>query len=149
MPVGRVLFQGLYEDGLDWRKQHRQICKRLNVGHGDMQVRTDTHTSRSIYLKEQFEREERILHGDQKRFFKLFRESTLAGSRVAARKMRKIAKQQTKKQLIFLYTTMDAPGAARFLLNWPATDVNFTMLSGYAFLVLVCGKVKYFFIIIY
>jgi hypothetical protein len=41
---------------IDWRqKQHRQICKLLNVGHGDMQVRTDHHTQVSIDLKEMLE----------------------------------------------------------------------------------------------
>jgi ankyrin repeat protein len=31
-------------------------------------------------------------------------------------------------------TAPDAPGAAKFLLNWPATDVNITTLSGFPFL---------------
>jgi hypothetical protein len=86
----------------DWRKQHKQICKLLNVGHGDMQVRSDEHTRRSVALKELFESEERFLGEDDKRFFKLFEESTFEGSRAAARKMKKIAKRQTKRKQKFL-----------------------------------------------
>ncbi len=29
-----------------------------------------------------------------------------------------------------MWTTTDAPGAAKFPLNWPATDVNITTRSG-------------------
>jgi hypothetical protein len=66
---------------IDWRKkQHRQICKLLNVGHGDMQVRTDMHTRRSIESKEDFERGEGSLRGDHKRFFKLFQEPNASRS---------------------------------------------------------------------
>jgi hypothetical protein len=82
---------------IDWKKQHKQICKLLNVGHGDMQVRTDEHTSQATYLKEHFERDERSLDKDGKRFFKLFRESTFEGSRAAAVEMKKIVKRQTKQ----------------------------------------------------
>jgi hypothetical protein len=32
---------------IDWKKQHKQICKLVNVGHGSMQIRSDIHTSRS------------------------------------------------------------------------------------------------------
>jgi hypothetical protein len=42
-------------------------------------------------------------------------------------------------------TTPDAPGAARFLLNWPTTDVNITTLSGASFLTLVHMDVKNYF----
>jgi hypothetical protein len=89
---------------MDWRNQHRQICKFLNVGHGDMQVRTNEHTSVYIALKEQFEGGERSLTEHQKEFFKLFQESTFEGSQAAVRKMKKIAKRQTKnnkKGLLF------------------------------------------------
>jgi hypothetical protein len=41
-------------------------------------------------------------------------------------------------------TTPVAPGAAKFLLNWPATDVNFTDRSGESFLTMVRLTVKYF-----
>ena len=36
-------------------------------------------------------------------------------------------------------TTSNAPGAAKFLLNWPTTDVNITMRSGVSFL----ARVRY------
>jgi hypothetical protein len=86
----------------DWRTQHKHICKLLNVGRGDMQVRTDNHTSRSINMKEQFEVRERSLDNDQKLFFKLFQESTFEGSQAAPRKMKKFAKRQTKHNRKFL-----------------------------------------------
>jgi hypothetical protein len=86
---------------IDWKKQHKKICKLLNVGHGDMQVRCQVHSSRSTDLKENFEREQRSLTEDMKRFFKLFEQSTFDGSRAAARKMKKIAKRQTKRHQIF------------------------------------------------
>jgi ankyrin repeat protein len=40
--------------------------------------------------------------------------------------------------------TKDAPGAAKFLLNWPTTDANITMRSGESFLAGVRKTVKYF-----
>jgi hypothetical protein len=88
----------------DWGKQHKQICKLLNVGHGDMQLRDPIHTSRFIGLKEQFERQQRSLNcnEDAKRFFKLFEESTFEGSQAAARKMKEIAKRETKNNQKFL-----------------------------------------------
>jgi hypothetical protein len=33
-----------------------------------------------------------------------------------------------------MYTTADAPGAAKFLLSWPTTDVNITTGAGQSFL---------------
>jgi hypothetical protein len=88
----------------DWKKQHKQICKLLNVGHGDMQVRNDTHTNNSNAVNGLFENyEQRSLDEDGKRFFKLFRESTQDGSRAAARKMKKIARRHTKEYQTFLF----------------------------------------------
>jgi hypothetical protein len=82
---------------IDWKQQqHKQICKLLNVGHGDRQVRTDYHTSKQIELKEAFERDEQLLNDGVKRFFKLFEESTFEGSRATAQSMTKFAKRQTK-----------------------------------------------------
>jgi hemerythrin len=81
----------------DWNKQHQQICKLLNVGHEDMQVRTDDHTHLSIASKKAFEVGERIPDEDMKRFFNLFQESTFEGSQTAARKMKKIAEGQIKR----------------------------------------------------
>jgi hypothetical protein len=87
---------------IDWKPQHRQICKLLNVGHEDRQVRTDEHNSRQIELKSRFERGERSLGEDNKRFFKIFQESTFEGSQAAAQKMRKFAKRQSKHNQNFL-----------------------------------------------
>jgi hypothetical protein len=109
---------------IDWReKQHKQICKFLNVGHGDQQMRTDIHTTRFIASKEQFERaEEELLDEDGKRFFKLFEESTFEGSRAAARTMKKIAKRQTKQNQKFLLQ-FSLHFLVRFsnseMLSWP------------------------------
>jgi hypothetical protein len=59
-------------------------------------------------LKEQFEAEEHLHDEDGKRFLKLFEESTFEGSRAAARKMKKIAKRQTKYNKKFLLTMLHA-----------------------------------------
>jgi hypothetical protein len=87
---------------IDWRKQHKQICKLLNVGHGDLQLRQPFHTRRSTALKGKFETLEGTLDEDDKRFFKLFKESTFEGNRVAARKMTKIAERKSKFDQEFL-----------------------------------------------
>jgi hypothetical protein len=88
----------------DWKKQHKEICKRLNVGHGGTQLRIDLHTKKSIHLRESFEELDQIItkHGDVKQFFKLFQESTFEGSRAAALEMRTIAKRQEKHNREFL-----------------------------------------------
>jgi hypothetical protein len=39
-------------------------------------------------------------------------------------------------------TAADAPGAAKFRLNWPTTDVNITARIGASFLAFVCHVVK-------
>jgi hypothetical protein len=67
-----------------------------------MQVRTNVHMSKQSALKEEFEKHKRSLTEDMKRFFKLFEESTFEGSRAAAQKMKKLAKQQTKLEKEFL-----------------------------------------------
>jgi hypothetical protein len=81
----------------DWKQQHKKICKLLNVGHGDMQVRTDYHMTVSITLKEHFKKKKQLLNDGVKRFFKLFQESTFEGSRATAQSMTKFAKRQTKR----------------------------------------------------
>jgi hypothetical protein len=43
-----------------------------------------------------------------------------------------------------MQTVPDAPGAARFLLNWPTTDANITERSGESFLVMVRKTVTTF-----
>jgi hypothetical protein len=42
-----------------------------------------------------------------------------------------------------LRTIMFAPGAAKFVLEWPTTDVNITAQSGFSFLAKVRGAVEY------
>jgi hypothetical protein len=86
---------------IDWRKkQHRQICKLLNVGHGDMQVRIGNHMN--IQVQKLSEEGERLLPEELKRFFRLFEESTFEGSPAAAREMKKIARRQPKRNKKFL-----------------------------------------------
>jgi hypothetical protein len=90
----------------DWKKQqHKQLCKLLNVGHGDRQVRTDFHTKLCIRTNARFESEERILDEGAKSFFKLFEESTstFEGSQAAAQRMKNIAKRQSKNYQNFLF----------------------------------------------
>jgi hypothetical protein len=109
---------------IDWKKLHRGICKLLNVGHGDMQVQRPIHISRSNLLKEQAERNKRTLDEEGKRFFKLFEESTFEGSRAAARKMRKIAKRQTKhnqKLLLFHSVHFLIYSSNSEMLSWPSS----------------------------
>jgi hypothetical protein len=55
-----------------------------------------------------FNSSERNFEDDMKRFFKLFTESMLEGSKVAARKMKKIVNRQTKhNQSVFLFHGLD------------------------------------------
>jgi hypothetical protein len=105
----------------DWRK-HKKICKLLNVGHGDMQVRSADHAKKSIGLKERFEMDGRCLVEEEKIFFKLFQESTFEGSRAAARKMKKIAKRATKhsqKFLLFHSLHFLIRSSDSKMLSWP------------------------------
>jgi hypothetical protein len=87
----------------DWKK-HKQICKFLNVGYGGMQMRTDTHTSRAIEVKEGFENKQRNCDKDEdfKQIFQLFQESTLEGSLAVALEMMKIAERQSEQNQKFL-----------------------------------------------
>jgi hypothetical protein len=105
----------------DWRTQHKTICKLLNVGHGDMQVRSNEHTILSIHFKERFEIRERSLDEEDKRFFKLFEESTLEGSRTAALEMREIAERQTKRNQKFLlfHSLYPLIRSDSKMLSWP------------------------------
>jgi hypothetical protein len=104
----------------DWKK-HKQICKRVNVGRGDIQVRTDDHTRRQAALQEVFEEGERSLDVGDKRFFKLFQDSTFEGSRAAALEMRKIVKPQNKqnqKWMLFHNLHFLAYSDSK-MLSWP------------------------------
>jgi hypothetical protein len=123
----------------DWKKQHKKMCKLVNVGHGDMQVRTDKHKRLSIDLKEQIERYERSIDKDGKRFFKLFRESTFEGSQAAALEMKEIAKRQTKhnQQHLLLNSLLFLSRYDSEMLSWPNSPllvmlqfVDPNMLSG-------------------
>ncbi len=72
-----------------------------------MQVRFDFYTSNKTELKNEFEASERSLDDldeGNKRFFKLFQDSTKNGSEAAALEMMKIAKLQSKaKQELLCY----------------------------------------------
>jgi hypothetical protein len=104
----------------DW-KQHKKICKLLNVGHGDRQVRSDIHTSRLMQMKEQYKREEDSFNEDIRRFFNLFTESTFEGSRAAALKMRKIVKPQNKlnQKWILFHSFYLLVRCDSKMLSWP------------------------------
>jgi hypothetical protein len=111
---------------IDWKKQHKKICKLLNVGHGDMQLRNSVHESQKIACKEYFERNERNLREDMKQFFKLFQESTFEGSQAAARKMKKIAKRQNKAcQEFLLFHSLEvlARSSKSEMLSWPSSPL--------------------------
>jgi hypothetical protein len=86
-----------------------------------MHLQSDAHTSH--YLKAQFEGEKRNLDEDMKLFFKLFEESTsgFEGSRAAARKMKKIAKRQTKNKQKFLlfHSVVFLVWTDSEMLSWP------------------------------
>jgi hypothetical protein len=111
----------------DWKQQqHRQICKLLTVGHGDRQMRTDIHMRLSKVTEEQFERKEQKLEESDKRFFKLFQESTFEGRRAAAQKMKKYAKRQTRQNQKFLLQH-SLHFLVRFsnseMLSWPKSPI--------------------------
>jgi hypothetical protein len=108
---------------IDWKQQqHKEICKLLNVGHGDRQIRTDYHTEFSLELKKQLESDNESLNDGVKRFFKLFEESTFEGSLATAQSMTKFAKRQTKldKKVMLHYSLHFL---VRFtsseMLSWP------------------------------
>jgi hypothetical protein len=120
----------------DWKKQHK--CKLLNVEHGDMKVRTNAHTDRSTFFKEQFERNECTLDKDMKEFFKLFKESTLEGSQAAAQEMKKYAKRQSKhnqKRLLVHSLKVLVRSSNSEMLLWPNSpllvllDIDLSLLS--------------------
>jgi hypothetical protein len=106
----------------DWKPRHKEICKLLNVGHGDMQVRCDMHTDRVKARQKDFEGLKGSLDEEMKRFFNLFEESEFEGSRDTAREMMKIAKRQTEddqKILLFhsLYLLVHTEPSE--MLSWP------------------------------
>jgi hypothetical protein len=109
---------------IDWTKKHKKICKLLNVGRGDMQVRTPEHTNRSNEYKEAFESRELFINGieDLKRFFKLFEESTFEGSQAAALEMKKIVERLSKhnqKFLLFHSLRYLVRSSDSEMLSWP------------------------------
>jgi hypothetical protein len=105
----------------DWKTQHKQLCKLVNVGRGDMQMRSIPHTSRFDRLQGQFERNKRNLHEDAKGLFKLFQESTFEGSQAAALKMKKIAKRQTKhiQRFLLFHSLQFLIRSNSEMLSWP------------------------------
>jgi hypothetical protein len=108
---------------IDWKKQHKKFCKLVNVGHGGMQVRTYDHTELKIGVTEEFERDQphNLDEDKQKRFFKLFQESTEEGSRAAAQKMKKYAKRQTKhnQKLLLFHSLYFLVHSDSEMLSWP------------------------------
>ena len=122
----------------DWKKQHQQICKLLNVGHGDTQVRTGGHKRLSITSKELFELGQRILDEDIR--FKL-EESTFERSQAAARKMKKIAKRQDQAQPAVSAVSQLTPFSFSLTINkkqlrWPNSPLFVLLCS--ARVVVVC-----------
>jgi hypothetical protein len=123
----------------DWRK-HKKICKLLNVGHGDMQVRSIFLTRQQTDSKETFETKERIRKEEIKLSFKLFEESTFKGSRGAARTMEKIAKRQTKdiqKMLLFHSLEFSIRFSESEMLSW--TNSPLLVMLHFADSNVLCG----------
>jgi hypothetical protein len=86
-----------------------------------MQVRIGTHTKKSLSLKIGIEHARRSFDEDWKQFFKLFEESMFEGSRAAARKMKKIAKRQskTKQQALMFFSLSLLTRSDSQMLSWP------------------------------
>jgi hypothetical protein len=106
----------------DWKQQHKKICKLVNVGHGDMQVRTEEHTTFSISLKEESEKDKQLLNDGVKGFFKLFEESTFEVSQATAQSMTKFAKRQTKldkKYMLYHSMQLLVRSSNSEMLSWP------------------------------
>jgi hypothetical protein len=95
------------------------------VGHGDLQLRTEFHTSQCVYFKEEFETNKQILHEDMKGFFKLFQESTKDGSRAAALEMKKIAKRQTEddQKFMLFHSLYFLVRSNSEMLSWPSSPL--------------------------
>jgi hypothetical protein len=84
-------------------------------------LRTGVHEKRLIDVNELYEDSQRSHNEDIKLFFKLFEESTFEGSQAAARKMKKIAKRQTKyNQKCMLYHSLNFLARSESaMLSWP------------------------------
>jgi hypothetical protein len=126
LPVRSVLFEGWCQRK-DWKgAEQENLQASLNVGHGGMQVRTDTHTSRLNEGREVFETDQRNLDKEDKRFFKLFEETTFEGSRAAAPKMKEIVKRQSKenqKSLLFYNLRLLVRSSNSKMLSWPSSPL--------------------------
>jgi hypothetical protein len=109
----------------DW-KQHKQICQFLNVGDGAMQLQTDEQVAEFGKLEEHFQGAERGFDEDMKRFFKLFTESTLEGSKTAAREMKEIAARQTERtqRSMFYYGLSLLMRTDSEKLRWPNSPLR-------------------------
>jgi hypothetical protein len=107
----------------DWKEhQHKQLCKLINVGHGDRQIRCDRHTDALKARQDFFELVQGSLDEEMKGFFKLFQESTFEGSQDAAREMKKIVERQAEEHqrlLLFhsLYLLVHTNPSE--MLSWP------------------------------
>jgi hypothetical protein len=126
---------------IDWReKQHKKICKMINVGHGDLHVRSATHENLCRESKQLFEVHERKLMMDGKRFFELFTESTREEGEAAAQNMTKLARRQNKEiQDLWLFHSLHILAYSDSeKLSWPSSPllvllelVDPNALSGY------------------
>jgi hypothetical protein len=109
------LFQGLSEDRLE------AAAAQTNLQASQRGAWRPADSDR-ITVKERFEGDNRILPEGVKQFFKLFKESTLEGSRAVAQSMKKFANRQTKPvkegmifhSLYFLVHHSDSE-----MLSWP------------------------------
>jgi hypothetical protein len=106
----------------DWKTQHKKICKLLNVGRGDRQVRTAIHLNLPIRLNEEFEGSKRSFNKNQRRFFNFSQKSTLEESRLAAQKMKQIAERQTwhNQTIMFFHSLFFLIRSSNSeMLSWP------------------------------
>jgi hypothetical protein len=109
-------------------KKHKKICKLVNVGHGDMQVRHDDHTSQAIHAKEDFQTNQRIIDEDEdaKNFFLLFREgSTFEESLPALLYMQHISDRQPKQnyRLLLHHSLRLLIRSDSKKLSWPTSPL--------------------------
>jgi hypothetical protein len=84
-------------------------------------VRNEIHTSKQTEMKDVFEVGQQYLDDDEKRFFKLFKESTKEGSRTAALEMSKIAKRTPAyNQMVLLFQSIRLlVHCDSEMLSWP------------------------------
>jgi hypothetical protein len=89
-----------------------------------MQVRIDAHKKLSINAKVGLEEAEQRLDEDDKRFFKLFTESTFEGSQAAAKNIKKFVERHTyqEQQFLLLYSLYYLIRCSNSeMLSWPSS----------------------------